>query len=228
MLGPMTEVGLDPRVAGALIGALAVALGWLVTALRERAGVRRRRRQRERDVRMALAAEVKAYVAGLRDSDPLERWREVTTRMEAEPDYVPMVPSERADTVFTALARELPVLPEGAIDPVVRHYSHLAVIEAFVEDLRSERYRGLSHRDRIEMYTDYISLKLEARRFGEAAVAALRGVPPPDEEADEDAFGAAAEDAASETPAPPPSARRPRASSARPAPRLPGRGGRAG
>lgn len=168
---------LSPRVVGAVIGALVVALGWFVTGLRDRRVARRARLQSEDDLRIALAAEIKAYVAGLRDTDPLERWREVTTRMEAEPDYVPTVPTERADVVFGALMPQISVLPEGAIDPVVRHYSHLAVIEAFVEDLRAPRYRRLGPQDRIAMYTDYISLKLEALEFGEAAIAALREAP---------------------------------------------------
>ena len=175
----MDETLSDPRITGALIGALVVAAGWLVTGLRERMEERRARREREGDVRIALAAEVKAYVAALRDFDPLEQWREITLRMEREPDYVPTVSTERADVVFAALVSEVQVqvLPVAAIDPVVRYYSHLRALEAIVGDLRSPLYRRMGQSERIEMYTDYVSMRLRALELGQAAIAALEADP---------------------------------------------------
>ena len=76
--------------------------------------------------------------------------------------------------VFLALIEEVQVLPEAAIGPVVRYYSQLFAIGAIVGDLRADLFREMAQPERIEMYTDYIGLKLEALTRGEAAIAALR------------------------------------------------------
>ena len=164
----------DSRVTSALIGALVVAAGWFATGLRERRGARRARLQRVADLRIALAAEIEVYVSALRLFDLEEQWLRIVGRMEADPGYVPVIPTERSDVVFLALIEEVQVLPEGAIGPVVRYYSQLFAIGAIIGDLRSELFREMAQPERIEMYTDYIGLKIEALARGEAAIAALR------------------------------------------------------
>ncbi len=165
---------LGPAVVAAGIAALVNLLGLIVTGRRLRGQERRRRLEREDDLRIALAAEVAAHVELLRLFDLDEQWRRIVGRMEAEPDYAPFVPSERNDTVFRALVAEIQVLPEGAIEPVVRYYGQLHAIEAVVGDLRSEVFRAMDQAERIAMYTDYIALKKEALARGEAAIDALR------------------------------------------------------
>ena len=172
----MEEGGLlDPRVASALIGATIVALGWLAAAMRERRAARRSRRERERDMRTALAAEIGAHVEALRLFDLARQWREIVGRMEADPAYAPTVPTERNDVIFRALLGEVSVLPETAIGPVVRYYAQISAVEAIIGDLRSRLFREvMAQPERIAMYTDYIGLKQEALVRGEAAMAALR------------------------------------------------------
>ena len=170
----LVEEVFDSRVTSALIGALVVAVGWFATGLRERRGARRARRQRVSDLRIALAAEIEVYVSALRLFDLEEQWLRIVGRMEADPGYVPAIPTERNDVVFLALIEEVRLLPEAAIGPVVRYYSQLFAIGAIVGDLRSELFREMDQPERIEMYTDYIGLKLEALERGEVAVAALR------------------------------------------------------
>lgn len=165
----------DSRVLAAVIGAAAVALGWFVAGRRERGAERRLRRQRERDMRAALSAEIGAHVEALRMFDLEEQWRLIVGRMEADPAYVPTVPRERNDVMFRAMVEEVSVLPEGAIGPVVRYYGQLFAVGAIVGDLRSNAFRErMGQPERIAMYTDYIGLKQEALVRGEAALAALR------------------------------------------------------
>ena len=166
---------LHPRVTAALIGAAFVALGWFASSRRERGAVRRARRQRERDMRTALAAEIAAHVEALRLFDLEEQWRLIVGRMEDDPAYVPAVPTERNDVIFRALLEEVSVLPEGAIGPVVRYYAQVFAVEAIAGDLRSPQFRdAMAQPERIAMYTDYIALKQETLVRGEAALAALR------------------------------------------------------
>lgn len=165
----------DSRVLAAVIGAAAVALGWFVTARRERGSERRRRRQQERDMRAALSAEIGAHVEALQMFDLEEQWRLIVGRMEDDPSYVPIVPRERNDVMFRALVQEVSVLPEGAIGPVVRYYGQLFAVDAIVGDLRSIAFRErMGQSERIAMYTDYIGLKQEALVRGKEALAALR------------------------------------------------------
>ena len=171
------EVALDPRILAALIGGLVVAMGWVIASWRERGSARRTRLQREADLRIALGAEIEAHVKALRFFDLEERWRRIVLRMEDDADYVPLIPITRANVIFTALIAEVQVLPQSAIEPMVRYYTQLQAIEAMVMDMRSVAFRRLAQDRRIAMYTDYISLTLEARELGELAITALRDRP---------------------------------------------------
>lgn len=169
----------DPRLSAALVGALVVALGWMVSSLRERGRDRRRREERSIDVQTALSAEIQHYVDILSNPefDLKSVWEGVVRRMEADADYVPLIPSEKNDTVFQSILSDVQILPEQVIRPVVRYYNQVFAIDAMIDDLRSEQFRSsvTPQQQRIELYTDYISLKLEALRLGEHACAVISG-----------------------------------------------------
>ena len=167
----------DPRLGAALVGALVVALGWFVSGMRERGRDRRRRQERSIDVQTALAAEIQHYVdiLGNPEFDLDEAWRTMVDLMDADPDYVPLIPSERNDTMFQSILPDVQILPEPVIRPVVRYYNQVFAIEAMINDLRSDQIRAKStpQLQRIRMYTDYISMKKEALRLGNEACLAL-------------------------------------------------------
>ena len=94
--------------------------------------------------------------------------------MEEDAKYVPVVPSERNDTIFSALIAEIHVLPEPVIQPVVGYYNQVFAVDAIIDDLRSDLFREMDQVQRIGMYTDYIALKQEALARGEVALNALR------------------------------------------------------
>lgn len=170
-----TAVNSDPRFAAALVGAGVVAVGWLVSGLRERTRERRHRRTRQVDLQVALRAEIQHYVDILGNPafDLNEAWGTMVEVMERDAGYVPLIPTERNDTVFQALIAEIHVLPETAIQPVVRYYNQVFAIEAMIADLRGQGFRDSTQPQRIKMYTDYISLKLEALEMGRLALEAL-------------------------------------------------------
>lgn len=169
------ETWIGPAIVAASIAALVTVLGWYVASWREVRRDRRRRRERERDVQTALKAEIQHNVDALSDPDldPMVVWKDVVNQMEADESYVPVVPSERNDAVFQALIGDISILPEPVIGPVVRYYNQVFAIDALIHDLRSDGFPERSQQQRIGLYTDYISLKLEARRMGEEATQAL-------------------------------------------------------
>ena len=170
-----TAVNADPRFAAALVGAGVASVGWLMAGLRERGRERRHRRIRQEDLQVALRAEIQHYVDILGNPafDLNEAWRAMVEVMEEDPDYVPLIPTERNDTVFQAMIADIHVLPEPAIQPVVRYYNQVFAVEAMIADLRADTFRDSTQGQRIKMYTDYISLKLEALQQGRVALDAL-------------------------------------------------------
>lgn len=164
---------IDPRLIAALIGAGVASVGWVFKAWLDKAQDQNRRQERVRDVQTALAAEILPYLEVLELFDLTDHLEKVIDKMRAQAGYFPLVPTERNDTVFRAVLSEIHVLPEPVIKPVVRYYSQLFAIEALIEDLRGQGVRELNDDAREAMYTDYISMKLQALELGKNAVAAI-------------------------------------------------------
>jgi hypothetical protein len=171
----LTQEWIGPVIIAAAIAASINVLGWFVTGQREIRRDRRRRRERREDVQVALRAEIQHYVDILSNPgfDLNKTWAEVVGQMETDENYAPFVPSERNDTVFITLLTDVSILPEPVIGPVVRYYNQVFAIEAMIDDLRSRKFDGMEQEQRIKMYTDYISLKIEALEQGNIAIAAL-------------------------------------------------------
>lgn len=171
----MTQlISLDPRVQQAIVAGLFIAVGWVVNGWQKRRSANRQRAQRCRDVQNALLAEIDHYVQALLLFDLNASWSRIVSAMENNQSYIPVVPSERNDTVFKATIADIHVLPDVVIQPVVGYYNQVFAIEAIVEDLRSELFRNMNQSQRIGMYTDYIALKKEALVRGKLAVEVLR------------------------------------------------------
>lgn len=175
MSGTGAYAGLDPRIWQAIIGGAFLAAGWIYNGALNRARDRRRRLEKVRDVQTALLAEIRHYVDALELFDLMTSWSRIVSAMEEDNKYVPVVPSEKNDTVFHALIEDIHVLPDPVIQPVVRYYNQVFAIDAIIEDLRSELFRKeMDQVQRVAMYTDYIGLKQQALVLGRAAISELR------------------------------------------------------
>lgn len=166
---------LDPRVTQALIAGAFVALGWVVNGRANRRRAAELRAKRVRDMQRAVFAEIRAYLAVLERDHLAEYGARIATRIEAEPDYFPVIPTEHNDAIFRALVSEIHVLPRDVIDPVVLYYSQINAIGAMIEDLRSLQKPQIGAMRAAAMYRDYIAMKLGAMELGEAALGAIRG-----------------------------------------------------
>ncbi len=164
---------LDPKLVPANIGALVDATGWLASSLRSKKTDTRRRVERMRDVQTALAAEILPYIESLELFDLADHLDDVIDRMRLDKTYLPVVHSERNDTIFRAILSDIHVLPERVIRPVVRYYSQLCAIEAIIDDLRSDAFQTMREEQREAIYADYIGLKIEALALGRRAVDAI-------------------------------------------------------
>ncbi len=169
------EAWIGPAIVAAIISGVISVVGWVLTGRRELSGERRRRAERRVDVQTALRAEIQHYVDILSnpDFDLNDTWEQVVSEMEDEPGYVPLIPSERNDTVFRAIVQDIHILPGEVVQPVVRYYNQVFAIDAMIADLRGNGFASAEQDQRIKMYTDYISLKLEALEQGRSAISAL-------------------------------------------------------
>jgi len=139
----------------------------------------RRRHERVKDVQTSLRAEIRGHWSRLAPLDLEARSQLIITRIRAAAEsgsvFTPFIPQEDDNLIFDSVAGEIHVLPNDVIDPVVLYYSQLNTIERFVEDLRSDRFATLEPERKIEMYTDYIAMKEQARLFADRAIRTLDG-----------------------------------------------------
>lgn len=140
-----------------LIAAVVVAgvvLGPFLAKLAELRYERRRRRQRQADMVVALRAEIGVGRERIADQS---RATELQYLLAAE---FPFGPSDRTDFVFESLKGELLLLPQPAIEGVVRYYKLAEQSNVLIDYLLKEQYREQGPAQR--------------RKYAENIVAALR------------------------------------------------------
>ncbi|CUH39359.1 hypothetical protein JSE7799_02084 [Jannaschia seosinensis] len=116
----------DARIWQAIIAGSFVAAGWLVNGRRNRLAARRLRAERLRDAHRAIFAEIDANLSNLLDEAALRAEASAfALRIYEDPNFVPLIPRERHDRIFSALESEVHVLPRVTIDPIVAYYSQL-------------------------------------------------------------------------------------------------------
>ena len=167
---------LNDRVAAALITALVgggvVAAGWFWTHALSRSRDRQFREERVGDIQRALLAEIRAHVAAL-EGQTLDdgQAREAMVARLAQGRHVPILPHDANDRIFRAIVEDVHILPEWAIDPVVRYYRLLAVRAALAQDIRAN---AKDHPERAtEMFRDYLTLNDETLTTGRRAMIVL-------------------------------------------------------
>ena len=167
---------LNDRVAAALVTALVgggvVAAGWFWTHALSRRRDRQLREERVGDIQRALLAEIRAHVAALEgqtldDADA----REAMVARLAQGRHVPILPHDANDRIFRAIVEDVHILPEWAIDPVVRYYRLLAVRAALAQDIRANAKDQPERAT--EMFRDYLTLNDETLSTGRRAMIVL-------------------------------------------------------
>ncbi|MDO5641244.1 MAG: hypothetical protein Q4G26_02480 [Paracoccus sp. (in: a-proteobacteria)] len=165
---------LAPQAQSAVIAGLFLAAGWWVVALQGRKRDAKLRAERVRDVQRALFAEIRAYLAVLERDHIAEYGAGIAHRIETEPGYFPVIPTEHNDAIFRAIVAELHILPRDTVDPVVLYYSQLNAIGAIIADLRALDPAKIGASRAAAMYRDYISMKLGAIELGNSALLAIQ------------------------------------------------------
>ncbi len=161
---------LNSRFFQAVIAGGFVALGWVYNGRANRREAARLRAEKLRDAHRAIFAEIATNLSNLWEEDALREYGAgMIERMGEDPGFVPLIPRERHDRLFETIKSEIYVLPRVTIDPIVQYYSQLDAMAAHVDDMRGEAFKALSQERRMDMYMDYIEMRVQALAYGRIA-----------------------------------------------------------
>ncbi|MCS0494119.1 hypothetical protein NVS89_03345 [Ancylobacter sp. MQZ15Z-1] len=152
----------------ALVGALGAVLGAAATvALQSRSVVQqdsRHRAQRQRDLLIAMHAEILAGVGASRHQLTPEE------RAYALANDNPFATPDDNDFVFAGTQGDLSILPEPVIHSVVQYYRRAAQSNAMTRDLRDVQFREQSVEERRKFVALLLGVVGQQRRIGHKAL----------------------------------------------------------
>ncbi|MDP3899268.1 MAG: hypothetical protein Q8Q62_21545, partial [Mesorhizobium sp.] len=131
------EALIGPAIVAAFISGL---VSLVVVQLNFRQGRRAdqlRREEKIRDFQIALRAEIRSELANLERFDLDALLADVEARYASEGNYSVSVPRLAKHVIFDAVAKEIHILPESVIGPVVFYARQRQTVESFAEDMRS-------------------------------------------------------------------------------------------
>ena len=164
---------IGPALIAAVISSLVTAVGWLVN-YRSSLGLEKERRlEKVRDFQIALRAEIRSELHQLDTENLIDELKVIEGRYDKSKTYAVFVPSLARHVVFESLIREIHLLPESVIDPVILYSRQRQMIDQFASDLRSERYLKLSQTRQLEMYRDYVSFMVHLKKLATDASGAI-------------------------------------------------------
>ena len=165
----------DWQLFQALVAGLVIALGWLTTSIFNELERKRARAERLRDYHKALYAEIQNSLDTLYQGGEAENYAaDIVRSMEADPHFLPFVPQERHDTVFSALLDNIEVLPRQTIDAIISYYSVMESVSAQAADMRSPAYAELPQHRRVLIYKDYFDRRKWAFKLGQYTLGVIK------------------------------------------------------
>lgn len=168
---PPLDLYLSPQLQQAVVTGLFVAVGWIVVAAQTRRRDTNLRRTREGDIQRALLAEIRAHVFALEQQVPSAEDAATLIARIREGDFIPTLPQQANDRIFSAVLTDIHILPAPVIDPIVLYYRLLSIMAALAADLRQIAQDDGERA--AQMMADYLSLMEETRDTGLQAVRVL-------------------------------------------------------
>jgi hypothetical protein len=155
----MAAIWIGPAIIAAVISSLIGVLGLYVNAWLTIRLERTRRREKVRDVQIALLAEIRAEIHNLKFFDLDRNLQLVAERYKTIAGYTAR-PSKSPPLLLEGLLKtDVHILPSSVIDAVFLYVRQKAVIETFVDDVRTEEFARRDQDLQMKMYTDYIGMK---------------------------------------------------------------------
>ncbi len=170
----MTHWLLPALVAPLVLGLVTVG-GWFTTYFLGLRQEKRRRLERIVDVQTAVAAEIRSYRQRGTSFDIAEHGAKMEAWILAgEGANTPFVPLEPEFIIYSAMVKDIHILPQAVIDPVVLFYTQASTVALFASVLRAERYEALDAMRKNDMYQDYLRLLQHAYTLADTALGELQ------------------------------------------------------
>ena len=75
--------------------------------------------------------------------------------------------------VFDNLVKEIHILPENVIDPLILYSRQRQMLDQFSSEMRSDKFAKLAQSRQLNMYRDYVGVTKYLRTLAVDAVAAI-------------------------------------------------------
>jgi hypothetical protein len=164
---------IGPALIAAVISSLVTAVGWLVNYRTSLGLEKERRLEKVRDFQIALKAEIRSELHHLREVDFEANFTKIEARYKRSKDYSVLVTRMVHHIVFETLVKEIHILPESVIDPVILYARQRQIVDQMALDLRLDSFKLSPQAHQLEMYRNYIDLMVHLRNLAEEAHAAL-------------------------------------------------------
>jgi hypothetical protein len=152
------EAWVGPAIVAAVISGLISLVVVQLNFRQERKADRLRREEKIRDFQIALRAEIRSELANLERFDLSSLLADVKDRYAADTGYSVSVPRIAKHVIFDAIAKEIHILPESVIGPVVFYARQRQAVESLADDMRDPAFKALSRERQLEMYGDYLGM----------------------------------------------------------------------
>jgi hypothetical protein len=152
------EAWVGPAIVAAFISGLISLIVVQLNFRQERKADRLRREEKIRDFQIALQAEIRSELANLQRFELGTLLADVESRYAKDKGYSVIVPRIAKHVVFDAVAKEIHILPEAVIGPVVFYARQRQVVEQLAEDMRHVSFRALAPERQLAMYRDYLGM----------------------------------------------------------------------
>lgn len=164
---------ISPAIVAIVVSALVTAIGWFVTYRNSLGLEKERRREKIRDFQIALRAEIRSELHHLKEEDLLDGLKQIEGRYKRSKTYSVMVTGLPRHVIFDNLAKEIHILPESVIDPVILYARQRQLAEKLVEDMRADRFRHSTQAQQLALYADYIQVLIYLTSLAQQALNAI-------------------------------------------------------
>ncbi len=169
----MFQSFIGPAIVAAVISALVTAAGWFVTYKTSLGIEKEKRREKVRDFQVALRAEIRSELHNLNDENLTFELEKIEQNYSKSKDYSVFVPSLARHIVFESLVKDIHVLPESVIDPLILYTRQRQLLDQFAADMRSDRFLKINQNRQVEMYQDYVGVTRYLKSLANDAVTAI-------------------------------------------------------
>lgn len=167
------ELWIGPAIVAALVSAIVSAAGWFVTSWQSRLLEERRRDEKVHDFQVALRAEIGSDYLNMIVFDRSRLLAEISRSYDEDENYSVIVPHMATNVIFDAIVKEIHLLPDAVITPIVDYARLRQTLERFVLDMRAEGFARLTADRQLAMYSDYLDTLDRLEALAQGAIAAL-------------------------------------------------------